>query len=119
VRLQQEVAATVLQQGYVETILGRKIPVEKDEAYKGTNYLVQSSATADLIKLKIVECANAGLGEFFRLPIHDELMFEVPTDILDDVMPIIQDVMTETKLFKAPCTASPEAYKRWGAKYRD
>lgn len=118
VRLQQEVAATVLQQGYVETILGRKIPVEKDEAYKGTNYLVQSSATADLIKLKIVECANAGLGEFFRLPIHDELMFEVPTDILDDVMPIIQDVMTETQLFDAPCTASPEPFARWGDKYK-
>src|ERR1035438_2706610 len=39
--------------GYVDTILGRRLPVEHDKAYVGINYLIQSSSTADLLKLKL------------------------------------------------------------------
>lgn len=117
-RFQQEVIKQVKERGYVETILGRKIPVEKDKAYKGTNYLVQSSATADLLKLKIVECSNAGLHDYFRLPIHDELMFEIPDDFVEEGARIVQEVMTERDLFNCPLTASPEIVKNWGDKYK-
>lgn len=116
-RFQQEVIEQVMRDGYVTTVLGRKIPVERDKAYKGVNYKIQSSATADLLKLKIVEASAAGLHDYFRLPVHDEMIYEVPDDELDEVMPVVQEVMTETEMFSCPLTATPEAYKTWGAKY--
>lgn len=118
-RYTQEIIQQVVTTGHVVTVLGRVIPVERDKAYVGVNYVTQSSATADLIKLKIIECAAAGLGPAFRLPVHDELIFEVPDDELEERMALIEETMTETQLFKAPCTASPEAFKRWGDKYRE
>lgn len=118
-RFQDETIRQVQQNGYVETIFGRKLPVEKDKAYVGVNYICQSSATSDMLKLKIIEADNAGLGEFFRLPIHDELMFEVPDDLVPDVLPVIEEVMTETDIFRAPLNASAEVHKRWGDKGRE
>jgi len=103
--------------GYVETILGRRLPVEHNKSYVGVNYKVQCSATADLLKLKLVELDAAGLGEFIRLPVHDEIMFEVPDDQLDEVEEVVRRVMPETKLFECPITVDVERTKCWGHKY--
>lgn len=117
-RFQQWAMREVYEKGYVTSAFGRKLPVAKDKAYVATNYIIQPSATADLIKLKIIETSNAGLQPYFRLPIHDELMFEVPDDLVEDVAPVIEDVMTETQLFRARLDASAVRVKRWGDKSR-
>lgn len=117
-RFQQWAMRQVYETGFVTSAFGRRLPVDKDKAYVATNYIIQPSATADLIKLKIVETSNAGLQEFFRLPIHDELMFEVPDDLVEDIAPIIEETMTETELFKARLDASAIKVKRWGDKAR-
>lgn len=118
-RFQDSTIRQVQENGYVTTIFGRKLPVERDKAYAGVNYICQSSATADVLKLKIIEASNAGLHDFFRLPIHDELMFEVPDDLVPEVTPVVEEVMTETKIFRAPLHASAEVHKRWGDKGRE
>lgn len=104
--------------GYVHTILGRRLPVEKAKAYTGANYIIQPSATADLLKLKLVELANAGLNDYILLPVHDEILFEVPDDDLEAVRAVVEEVMPETKLFGCPITIETSTTKRWGDKYK-
>jgi len=90
------------QTGFVITRLGRRLPVEARRAYTGVNYLVQSSSTADILKLKLVELSQAGLNEYIRLPVHDEIIFEVPEDEADEVSNVIKTVMPERDLFSVP-----------------
>lgn len=116
---QQASIDEVMQTGFVTTIFGRKLPVQKDKAYVATNYRIQSSATADLLKLKIVELSNAGMQEFFRLPVHDEVILETPDDITEEVKHDLGKVMTETNIFKARLNAAAEVHKSWGDKYRE
>lgn len=103
--------------GYVDTVLGRRLPVEKEKAFKGINYLIQSSATADLLKLKLVELDAAGLGEHILLPVHDEVVFECADDELEDVEATIHDVFPERRLFGCPIEIDVNRTKRWGSKY--
>lgn len=103
--------------GYVDTILGRRLPVEKDKAYKGVNYLCQAGATADVLKMKLIELSNAGLGDFIRLPVHDEIVFEVPDDQLAEAAQTVREVMPETELFECTLAIDLETTKCWGTKY--
>lgn len=103
--------------GWVETILGRRLPVEKSKAFKGINYMIQSSSTADLLKLKIVELQAAGLGEYILLPVHDEVAFESPDEDVDDVKRVINEVFPEHRLFQCPIAIDVSVTKRWGEKY--
>lgn len=105
-------------EGYIRTKFGRRIPVNKDKAYVAVNYYCQPTATSDLIKLKLHDISAAGLGEFFRLPIHDEVILEVPDDIVLDVNQQLNEVMTETRRFSCPLTASGVVVKCWGDKWR-
>lgn len=105
--------------GYVTTILGRRLPVEKSKAYTGVNFQIQSSATADLLKLKLVELDAAGLGKFIRLPVHDEIVFEVPDEELDAVVEVVHEIMPERKLFMCPMEIDVQTTKRWGEKYAE
>ncbi len=102
--------------GWVESILGRHLKVEADEAYKGVNYIIQCSATADLTKLKLAQLGAAGLGEYVRLPVHDEILCEAPDDVADDVADDVREVLTETDLFSVPMEVDVTVADRWGGK---
>lgn len=106
-------------QGYVTTILGRRLPVDRDKPYVGVNYLVQSSSTSDLLKLKICELDAAGIGKYLRLPVHDELIFDVPDEDIDDVLDTIHEVMPEKDLFSTPLEIESDVAVRWGDHYRE
>lgn len=103
--------------GWVKTILGRRLFVEKEKAYKGVNYIVQSSATADVLKMKIGDIGACGLGPYFRLPIHDEVFMEAPIDIADDVAHELAEVMTDRTTFCVPLDVDATVVDRWGDKY--
>jgi len=102
--------------GEVHTEFGRRLFVPKDEAYKGVNYRDQGTA-GEVLKLKIIELAQAGLGPQILLPIHDEVVFSVPDDSLDEAVATIEEVMPETEHFKVPLTVDVDTTKRWGALY--
>lgn len=104
-------------EGYVHTILGRRVPVDKDKPYKGLNYLVQGSSTGDVLKLKLIELAEAGMSEFIRLPIHDEVFSDVPKDCVPDALEILRNVMPETRLFSCPLDIETDVCARWGEHY--
>ena len=69
--------------GQVVNQLGRHFSVEPHLAYRGTNYLVQGTA-ADIFKEGIAECSEMldreWPGTMILLPIHDELIIEVPME---------------------------------------
>lgn len=77
--LNKRVKRKVETHGYVNTIYGRKNPVNKEKAYVGINALIQGSA-ADIMKLGLVatDAAVRPLGGVILLTVHDEVVVEVP-----------------------------------------
>lgn len=89
--------------GYVETLYGRRLPVEKEHA--ASNYILQGTA-ADCLKRSLVFMAQAGLEEYMLVPVHDEVVLNVPKDIVDDVRAEVKANM-ECFDFEVPLTADP------------
>lgn len=102
--------------GYVLAPSGRYHPLLDDEgAYKCCNYLVQGSA-ADVLKQRIISVANAGYADALLLPVHDELVFELPEDEAKDAIPAIREAMEDETSFAVPLRVSASTPQdRWGA----
>ena len=68
---------------------------------QAVNARIQGSA-ADIIRramLRMDEAlADAGLGAQMLLQVHDELIFEVPDDEIDDTIAVVKRVMEEAPL---------------------
>ena len=123
----QKVVGTVMERaggkrtgyGYVKLIDGRRIPVEADESYKGVNYIIQGSC-AIVVKEKIVELDALGLGSYFRLSVHDELLYEVPLALAAEAREVIEQAMPDTRNFPGvTLEVDSDVVPRWGAHYRD
>lgn len=95
---------------------GRRHPVTSDTSYKGTNYRIQGEAAA-VLKRALVRLDNAGLGEYLLLPVHDEVVSEVPTEAAEEVGHAIRDVMEDHR-YKVPLTCGLKLADRWGQPYR-
>ena len=95
----------VTQNGYVETAFGRKRYLASE--LQSSNYQIREFAqraainqplqgtAADLIKIAMirVDKAIAGMKTKMIMQVHDELVFEVPKDELEQLKEIIQDCM--------------------------
>lgn len=104
--------------GFVKLIDGRELPIRGDKAYVAVNYRIQGSC-AVVAKRKIVELDAAGLGDFFRLPVHDEFLFEVPEEHCAEAKQIIADVMPDRYSFPGvTLTIEQDEIDRWGQHYR-
>lgn len=120
---QREVEAVAIQRqategdAYVLSPIGRRHPAESDSYYKLVNYLIQGTA-ADVLKMKIVEIGLKGLGDYMLLPVHDEMVFDVPLADVDEVAVTVKEVMEEHQLFEVPLTVGVDIVTRWGDKYR-
>jgi DNA polymerase I len=77
----------------VVTPAGRVLPLDRWRLYAATNYMVQSTAR-DVLANAMVELKAVGLGEHLLLPIHDEVLWQAPADIANEVGREIQKVMT-------------------------
>jgi DNA polymerase-1 len=111
--------------GYIYTVLGRRLPVDKDKvATTSVNYLCSSSATADVLKLKIVQVADAleaaGLTHAdaqVLLPVHDEIICEARDEVVEFAAKIIEETMTELTLFDCPLNVEQDIVALWGEHY--
>jgi DNA polymerase-1 len=104
-------------EAYVMTPAGRRLKCEDDKFYKLVNYLIQGTA-ADVLKQKLVELDMAGLGEFLILPVHDEVILDVPEDKVAEVAREVEHIMTERHEFAVALPVGVEGpYERWGQKY--
>ncbi|MDY6866693.1 MAG: DNA polymerase I [Chloroflexota bacterium] len=119
---------TAAEQGYVETLLGRRryfpnlargasYNVRQREEREAINAPIQGTA-ADIIKIAMLklpdELNQAGLQAQMLLQVHDELMFEVPKDELDETTSLVQRVMENAYKLDIPLSTEAKAGPSWG-----
>lgn len=104
-------------QGYVLTRTGRRLPCDDDRVYSLTNYLVQSSA-AEIFKQNLIKLDQADLTDMMVVPVHDEIVLQIPREDAAEIMPLVQQCMTTTEGWAVPLTAGVDGpFTNWGEKY--
>lgn len=93
----------------------RKYVGERGKEYALVNYMIQGGA-AEIMKRKLVEMDSAGLGEWMVVPVHDEIICDVPAAHIQDAAQIMKKVMNDVDLLKVPLTASVSRGTSWGVK---
>jgi DNA polymerase-1 len=101
---------------YVQCPLtGRRHVADDGKVYALVNYMVQGLAAA-VFKRKTVELAAAGFDDRLILGVHDEVVLDLHNDELEDAIPRIREIMTDTDTFSVPLTAGVSTGFRWGEK---
>ncbi|MFY9457439.1 MAG: DNA polymerase [Candidatus Spechtbacterales bacterium] len=111
--------------GYVETLLGRKryIP-EITSSHAGLraqaermaiNHPIQGSA-ADIIKMAMTEIHYNLKPKTYNLllQIHDELLFEIEDDKIEETYPLIKDIMEGVYSLSVPLRVDVSYGHSWG-----
>lgn len=105
-------------EAWVKTAGGRRQVASPDKLYTLTNYLIQGTA-ADVLKQALVRLDQAGLAEYAILPVHDEIVFDVPLELADEVAREAAALMeVPAEVYGVPLTVGIDTYTRWGSKYR-
>jgi DNA polymerase-1 len=113
--------------GYVETLLGRRryIPeidssnrqVREAGERMAINMPVQGTS-ADIIKLAMInlgrEIDKRRLKSKMLLQVHDELIFEVPQDELEEMCQLVPQIMSTALDFSVPLKVDIKEGKNWG-----
>ena len=102
---------------YVNTPTGRRLIADDGKGYTLTNYLIQCHA-AEILKRKLAELDAVLPGEYMILPVHDEVVFDVPKEDAVEVRKLIEETMRDDDTYSVPITASSDVMKHsWGGKY--
>jgi DNA polymerase I len=96
-------------------LTGRVHAADHGKEYALVNYVTQGFA-AQLFKMKIIELDNAGLGNFMTIPVHDEIMLDVPKENEMEVVEALKDIMNDDQIISVPVTAGIAHGARWGEK---
>lgn len=103
--------------GYVKTRTGRRLPCDDDRVYSLTNYLIQASA-AEVFKQNLVKLDQADLTDYLIVPVHDEIVLNVPRNGYEDIMETVRQCMTTRDGWAVPLTAGVDGpFENWGSKY--
>lgn len=103
-------------QPYIRSpITNRKQIADVNKIYPLVNYSIQMFA-AEVFKQKQLALAAAGLDKFMVIPVHDEIILDVPEEDVPEVVEVLKRVMNDTESFSVPITASVSHGKRWGEK---
>lgn len=110
----------VIEHGYATTLLGRRRrlpsiystdPSFRNEAIRqAVNHPIQGSA-ADIFKLGIIDLYDQGI-----IPnniIHDEMVFEGPTEYLEHIAPIVKRLSEQCYQLDVPMKVEPKIGKSW------
>ncbi|XUZ27353.1 DNA polymerase [Streptomyces sp. RMIT01] len=98
------------------SVTGRRLPLDRHRTYAVVNYQCQSAAR-DVLGQAMLNMRDAGLLEYMKLPIHDEIVFSVPKEDAGDIAREFERCMT-MDLFGVPVTAEAELGGRsWGSLY--
>lgn len=112
--------------GYVRTLMNRKRVIEE---LKNKNYMIRSSGermalntpiqgtAADILKKAMVEIygefKKRGLKSKMLIQVHDELVFNVLVEELDEVKKIVWDIMENTFKLDVPLKVDIEVGDNW------
>jgi len=122
----ESIQERVKREGYVETILKRRRIFDYENANgmqkaafmrESVNTVFQGSA-ADLIKLSMnhidTMIEEEGLDAFMLLQIHDELIFEVKEDLIEEMGRRFVESMENILTLEVPLKCSVSTGKSWG-----
>jgi DNA polymerase I-like protein with 3'-5' exonuclease and polymerase domains len=108
-------------EGFVFNLWGRRRYLPKKVVYKAVNFMVQGTA-ADLMKDAIVRVYDR-IEKFatrLLITVHDELVFEVPYEEAEEVIPVIIEEMQKCDRIKAKLRCDVAwAPDRWSQMYED
>ena len=123
---QEEGKADAYKYGYVKTLMNRKRVIEE---LKNKNYMIRSSGermalntpiqgtAADILKKAMVEIYREfnkrKLKSKMLIQVHDELVFNVVLDELDEVSNLVRDIMENTFELKVPLKVDIEYGDDW------
>jgi len=68
----------------ITTPFGRVLPIDIARRYAAINYMIQSTAR-DLFVIGMVRLIKAGYADYLWLPIHDEIIMQVPEDMAEAI----------------------------------
>ncbi|MGA0892804.1 MAG: DNA polymerase I [Burkholderiaceae bacterium] len=122
----ESIKAQARQQGYVETVFGRRLWLAEIRSPNGPrraaaeraaiNAPMQGTA-ADLIKLAMIQLQVAlrdqGLETRMLLQVHDELVLEAPHGELETLQTLLPQVMTSVASLKVPLEVSVGHGPNW------
>ncbi|MDY6510686.1 DNA polymerase I [Acinetobacter faecalis] len=120
----QRTRQVALEQGFVETILGRRLytpdidarnmMVRKAAERAAINAPLQGSA-ADIIKMAMIEVEKMLPKDQAKmlLQVHDELVFEVDENIADELTPKLAEVMQSVLQISVPLIVEVGKGKNW------
>ena len=122
VRFQNEVQRLALSRREAEGLSYVRCPLthrrqvaDPGKEYALVNFLIQGWAAA-LFKRKIIEVDQAGLGDYLVVPVHDEIIADVPREMAAEAAHILQSVMNDDTVGLVPITASVSWGDSWGSK---
>ena len=114
------------QNGFVKTLFGRKRVIDE---LKNKNYLIRSSGermamntpiqgtAADILKMAMIKLQDIidkkNLNTKILVQVHDELVFDVPNNEVEIVIPIIKDTMENIYKMSVPLKVDVEYGKNW------
>ena len=122
-----ETIRTAVQEGFVETLLGRRrwfnelsgnLPFNQRQALErqAINAPIQGTA-ADITKLAMRNLhrrlQSSGLESRMLLQVHDELVLEVPHEELETVAPIVREEMESAFTLTVPLQVDIEVGPNW------
>lgn len=116
-----------VEKGYVQTVLGRRryVPEINSSNYQvrqaaermAINMPVQGTA-ADIIKLAMIKIQNEmnlkNLKSKMMLQVHDELLFEVPQEEVEEIKQLVQTIMPTAMEFSVPLKVDIKTGRNWG-----
>ena len=113
--------------GYVETLLGRRRPIPE---INSPNHQIREAAermainmpvqgtSADIIKVAMVqlyrEMGKRHLKSQMLLQVHDELLFEVPEEELEEMSQLVREVMSTALELSVPLKVDIKSGHNWG-----
>lgn len=112
--------------GYVKTLMNRKRVIEE---LKNKNFMIRSSGermalntpiqgtAADILKKAMVEIFDEinkrGLKSKMLIQVHDELVFNVVNEELDEVKELVRNIMENTFKLSVPLKVEIEVGENW------
>ena len=113
--------------GYVQTVMGRRRlipeinssnrPVREAAERMAINAPVQGSS-ADIIKIAMInlhqEMEKRNLNSKMLLQIHDELLFEVPQEEMEEMKSLVAELMPQAVELRVPLKIDIKLGRNWG-----
>ena len=122
----KKTVAEAYENGYVKTLFNRKRVIDE---LKNKNYLIRSSGermslnapiqgtAADILKMAMIkiqdEIDKRNLNTKMLVQVHDELVFDVPNNEVEEVSKLIKDIMENIYQLNVPLKVDIEYGKTW------